>query len=316
MEWRAAVFFWKPNIMSVKTKGTIIALIGIAIWSTSGVLISYLLNNYPFSSLSLAFWRNLIISIFLFPVLVVFRRKALILEKKDHGFTLLHGGFLAVFNSIWVLSVFYNGASVATVLAYSSAGFTAILAYFIFQEKITGPKVAAIILSLGGSILVSKAYDPAMWELNTAGIIVGLTTGAFFAGYTLFGKASLQRRIDPWSSMFYTFLVGSGFIFIFNLVPTLPGASGSLMDMAPPMEAAGWFWMIFLSLGPTLMGFGFYNISMMFIPASVTNILATSEPAMTAIQAYFFLGEQLNGLQILGSLIILSAVLMLRISEK
>lgn len=302
--------------MSTKSKGTLIALIGIAIWSTSGVLISYLLINYPFTSLSLAFWRNLIISIFLLPVLFIFRRKSLILDKKHIVFTLFYGAFLAVFNSIWVLSVFYNGAAVATVLAYSSAGFTAILAYFIFQEKITGPKIVAIILSLGGSILVSKAYSPEMWANNLLGIVVGLTTGAFFAGYTLFGKASLLRHIDPWGSMFYTFLTGSAFILIFNLIPVIPGAAGSISAVVPVMETAGWAWMIFLSLGPTLLGFGMYNISMMFIPASVTNILATTEPAMTAIQAYFFLGEQLNWVQILGSLIIVSAVLILRLSEK
>lgn len=302
--------------MSNKSKGTLIALIGIAIWSTSGVLISYILTNYNVGSLSLAFWRNFIISIFLFPVLLIIRPRSLRLDRVHLSFIVLYGGFLAIFNSIWVLSVNYNGAAVATVLAYSSAGFTAILAFLIFKEPITAPKTAAIILSLTGSVLVSKAYIPEMWISNSLGIGIGLITGAFFAGYTLFGKASLQRRIDPWGSMFYTFFIGSVFILIFDQFALIPGASGSLMGIIPTMPFAGWAWMVFLSIGPTLMGFGLYNISMMYIPASVTNILATSEPAMTAVQAYFFLGEQLSSIQVIGSLVILFAVIIIQISNR
>lgn len=302
--------------MSNRSKGTFIALIGIAIWSTSGVLISYLLTTYPIGSITLAFWRNFIISLFLFPVLLIFRPRSLRLDRRYWPFIVLYGGFLAIFNSIWVLSVNYNGAAVATVLAYSSAGFTSILAYFIFKEPITAQKSAAILLSLTGSVLVSKAFVPEMWLSNALGISIGLVTGAFFAGYTLFGKASLQRQIDPWGSMFYTFFIGAFFILVFDQFTFLPGAAGSLPGVIPQMPFAGWAWMIFLSIGPTLMGFGLYNVSMMFIPASITNILATSEPAMTAVQAYFFLGEKLSWIQILGSLTILFAVVIVQVGEK
>lgn len=301
--------------MTTKTKGTLIALVGIAIWSTSGVLISYILNNYEISSLALAFWRNFIITIFLLPILLIYRRRSLRLDKKHFMFTLIYGCFLGIFNSIWVLSVNFNGAAVATVLAYSSAGFTAIFAYFIFREKITIHKVVAIILSMTGSIMVSKAYLPEMWQVNAISIVIGLVSGAFFAGYTLFGKASLQRQIDPWGSMFYTFFIGAMFILILSLFRSIPGAPATASEIVPNLGTIGWFWMIFLSIGPTLLGFGLYNVSMMFIPASVTNLLATSEPAMTAVQAYFLLGERLNWVQILGSVIILGAVIIIQFAK-
>lgn len=301
--------------MSTRTKGTLIALVGIAIWSTSGVLISFILTNYPISSLALAFWRNFIITLFLFPILLIFRRRALRFDRKHLLFTLLYGCFLGVFNSVWVLSVNFNGAAVATVLAYSSAGFTAVFAYFIFREKITIHKIIAIILSMTGSIMVSKAYLPEMWQVNAISIVIGLVSGAFFAGYTLFGKASLQRQIDPWGSMFYTFLIGAIFILVLSQFRAIPGAPATAAEIVPALGTIGWLWMIFLSIGPTLLGFGLYNVSMMFIPASVTNLLATSEPAMTAVQAYFFLGERLNWVQILGSFIILSAVIIIQFSK-
>ena len=49
--------------MSRLTRGYIIALIGITIWSTTGVLISYLIVNYKMPALLLAFWRNLLVCV-------------------------------------------------------------------------------------------------------------------------------------------------------------------------------------------------------------------------------------------------------------
>jgi drug/metabolite transporter (DMT)-like permease len=52
---------------------------------------------------------------------------------------------------------------------------------------------------------------------------------------------------------------------------------------------------------------------MQYLPSSIANLVATMEPVFTVITAYFLLGEMLNGLQMLGSLIIICAVLMMRI---
>ena len=63
-----------------------------------------------------------------------------------------------------------------------------------------------------------------------------------------------------------------------------------------------------LALFPTLLGFGFYNIALGYLQASVVNLLATLEPVMTALLAYALLGERLTGVQLLGSALILTAV--------
>ena len=55
---------------------------------------------------------------------------------------------------------------------------------------------------------------------------------------------------------------------------------------------------------------------MNYLPASITNLLATLEPAMTAIEAYIFLDERMTFLQIIGGLIILSAVLIVQLERE
>jgi drug/metabolite transporter (DMT)-like permease len=70
-----------------------------------------------------------------------------------------------------------------------------------------------------------------------------------------------------------------------------------------------------LAIGPTLVGFGLYNVSLGYLPSSVANLILTLEPAFTAGIAYILLGERLNGIQIGGSLMILAGVVFLRIYE-
>jgi len=64
-----------------------------------------------------------------------------------------------------------------------------------------------------------------------------------------------------------------------------------------------------------LLGFGLYNVAMKYLPASVASLLATTEPAMTTVEAYLFLNERMSVIQIVGSLVILFAVVMIRFDK-
>jgi drug/metabolite transporter (DMT)-like permease len=302
--------------MTRPAKGYLIALVGITLWSTTGVFISYLITNFGMPALLLAFWRNLFVCVALIPGLYFIRPSLLLPARSQLRFYVLYGFLLAVFNSIWSLSVKANGAAVATVLAYSSAGFTAILAWWLFKEKLGLPKIAAILLSLSGCVMVSNAYRADVWKLNPLAASTGLLSGLLFAAYTLTGKEVSHRQINTWTSMLYSFGFGSLFILIFNLFPGLPGAAGSVQALFPHLPFKGWFILILLSFVPTVFGFGLYNASMNYLPASITNLLATLEPAMTAVEAYVFLHERMTLIQILGSLVILSAVLIVQLERE
>jgi DME family drug/metabolite transporter len=301
--------------MTPLTKGYIIAIIGITLWSTTGIFIGYLMTNYAMSPLLIAFWRNLLVCVAAAPALFFIRPSLLRLHRSQIRFFVSFGLLLALFNSAWVLSVQANGAAVSTVLAYSSAGFTAILAWWFFKEQLGLPKIAAVTLSLIGCVLVANAYDPKMWAVNPLGIITGLVSGVLFAGYNLMGKEAAKRRINPWTSLLYTFAFASLFTFLFVLFWVVPGA-GSLSAVIPDLPANGWLMLIILSLIPTVIGFGLYNTSMNYLPASTVSLLATSEPALTAVEAYIFLNERMSIVQIVGGLLILSAVIMVRLEKE
>jgi drug/metabolite transporter (DMT)-like permease len=103
-----------------------------------------------------------------------------------------------------------------------------------------------------------------------------------------------------------------------NLLPggILPGGATAPSDFFWLGDAvAGWVILFLLAAGPTVLGFGLYNVSLSLLPSSVANLIVTLEPAFTTFIAYLVLNERLNEVQIQGSLMILASVVLLRIYE-
>ncbi|HEY6073611.1 MAG TPA: EamA family transporter [Anaerolineales bacterium] len=298
------------------SRGYAIAFIATVLWSTTGVLISYLSRTYQLPSLVLAFWRDCFVSFGMLVGLLALSRNRFRLPRSQWGFMVLYGLTPAIFNSMWTFSVQYNGAAVATVLAFSSPAMTAILSRLIFKEEFSRIKVISILLSLAGTLLVSGAINPQAWQINPAGIIFGLLTGLFFAIYNLEGKHASDLAIDSWTALLYSFAAAAVFLLLFNLgVDRLTGkpALGDLMWLGSSLS--GWGILFFLGVAPTLGGFGLYTLSMRYLSPTVSNLIATFEPVLTAVWAYFLFRELLGGVQLVGSLVLFAGLILLRLGE-
>jgi drug/metabolite transporter (DMT)-like permease len=300
------------------TRGYIIALISAAFLSTTAIFIRYLTQTYQIQALVLAFWRDAFVVITLVPLFLILRPALLHIPRQSVIFILFYGLVLALLNAMWTLSVALNGAAIATVLAYSSAAFTALLGWWILKERLDWAKLVAVGLSFGGCFLVSGAADPAAGTANLAGIGCGILSGVCYAGYSLMGRSAGQRGLNPWTTLLYTFGVAAIFLLIINLIPggLFPGAAIHPADLVSLGHSfSGWGILFLLAAGPTVAGFGLYNVSLTYLPSSVANLILTTEPAFTAVTAYFLLNEHLDGIQIAGSVLIVAGVVFLRIFE-
>jgi drug/metabolite transporter (DMT)-like permease len=241
-------------------------------------------------------WRLglLLVWLTLGPVLALLR-PALLCDQEQLRYLGLYGVQLAIFNSLWTLSVALNGAAVATVLVYSSAAFTALLGRWLLKEPLNWAKLAAVALSLAGCVLVSEAYDPGTWGGNPIGIVTGVLSGLGYAVYTLMGRSASQRGLNPWTTLVYSFGFASAVVLVANLLPgeVMPGAA---------VRAADMFWLgrgmdrvghrVVLAAGPTVMGFGLYMVSLTYLPSSIVNLIVSLKPPFTAAIAYVLLGER------------------------
>jgi drug/metabolite transporter (DMT)-like permease len=294
----------------------LIALTATVLWSSTGVFISYLNRTYAVPSLVMAFWRDLFVTLGLGLAFAFFLRAKFNLPRGQFGFMILYGLVLALFNSTWTFSVQFNGAAVATVLAFSSPAFTAVLSHWILKERITPLKLVSIGLSILGTVLVSNALNAAAWRGNPFGIGFGLVTGLVFACYNLMGKTAANREIDSWTTMLYSFGAATVFLFLFNLIFDAASATPVIANFFWLKDSLpAWEILLFLALGPTLCGFGLYTLSLGYLPATVTNLIASLEPVLTAIWAFLVFGEQLGGPQVLGGLLVFGGVVLLRVRD-
>ncbi len=229
-----------------------------------------------------------------------------------------YGFVLAVFNSLWTLSVALAGAAVSTVLVYTSAGFTVLLGRWFLKERLDLARILAVASTLGGCVLVSGAMDSNLREQGLPGILAGVLSGLGYAAYSLMGRAASRRGLNAWTTVLYTFGVAAAFLAAFNLFAggILPGTAARPAELLWLGNAwVGWGVLFLLAAGPTLAGFGLYNVSLGYLPAGVANLIVSLEPVFTAAIASAFLGERLSRLQIVGGLVILGGVALLRVHE-
>jgi len=299
------------------SRGYAIALTATVIWSFTGIIISYLVKEFALPSLVLSFWRNVFVSAGMVVGLLLFARQRFQLDKLHWGFMILYGLVLAVFNNMWTFSVQYNGAAVATVLAFSSPAMTAMLSKLVFKEKFSRIKIMSILLSIAGTVFVSGAYSLAAWNLNPLGILFGLGTGFMFAVYNLQGKAAGDRSIDSWTALFYSFSISTVFMLAFIMGNDLWITNKPLFGDMLWLGDAVWGWgvLAFLGVIPTLGGFGLYTLSIRYLSPTTSNLIATLEPVFTAMWAYMLWRELLTGPQLFGSLLLLIGVYLLRFSD-
>ncbi|MBI4915063.1 MAG: EamA family transporter [Acidobacteria bacterium] len=299
-------------------RGTSIAVAAAAVLSTTAIFIRYLTETTHVPALVLALWRDVFVVATLVPALGLLCPRLLRPERRHLRYLATYGLVLAAFNALWTVSVALNGAAVATVLVYSSAAFTALLGRLILAEPLSWAKAVAVAVSLGGCALVSGASDAAAWRAGTASILVGVLAGLGYAAYSLMGRSAAVRGLDPWTTVLATFGFASVFLLVANLLP-LPPATGVASRPADLFwlgdSVIAWGVLFVLAAGPTVAGFGLYNVSLGYLPSSVANLIVTMEPVFTAAIAFLVLDERLSGIQVAGSVMIVGAVLLLRIHE-
>jgi len=303
--------------LSRSGKGYLIALIGVAVWSATATLIGYLTSRYDFPPFLLAAWRDAIASLTLLATFLIVRRSLLRLPPGQWKFIVVYGVLLSLFNAMWTVSVVLNGAAVSTVLVYSSAAFTAVIAWPLFGEKLTPVRLVAILFRLAGCALVAGAFNPSAWRSNILGVITGLASGLCFSAYSLMGKETARRGISSWTALTYTFGLAAVMLSVYNfLLPHIGSTVLGSPSLIPSIDAPGWLVLILLAFGPTIGGYGLYSLSLNYLPATISNLIATLEPSLTAVQSYFLLGERFTLPQVTGSLLIIFGVVILRLLER
>ncbi|WP_051676933.1 DMT family transporter [Maridesulfovibrio frigidus] len=290
-------------------------LAGSALIALVAIFIKILVVDYSLPILVVAFWRNLFVCTALLIGLTLFKPELLRAGRKNLPVLAGYGFILTMLNGVWGGSVYFNGASVATVLVYISVPLTVIGQWWLGGEKPSARLIPSIVLCLIGCALVCGIQGISDFALTPMGMFLGLFSGVFYAGYALMGRECALRGINPYTVLMHIFAFAALFLLIADLFSNglIPGAATSPAQiLLPGVPLKVWGLILTLAMGPTMLGWLLINMSLSKLTPSVASILLTTEPMMTALIAIPTLGEYMTTMQWAGCFLILGGVIVLK----
>ncbi len=234
---------------------------------------------------------------------------------------LLAGAFFAVDLILWHHSIGDVGAGLATVLANVQVVLVPLVAWAILKEVPGRRVLAALPISLLGVVLISGALEQGAYGRNpTRGAIFGLGAGVAYVGFLLLlrhGGADLRRPSGP---LFDATAVAAVICVLIglvvgdaHLVPTgnAPHSASSLATCGAPVSSCwpGAAWLLTLALTSQVLGWLLITASLPRLPAALTSLLLTVQPIGSVALGALIFGEAPSGLQLVGVLVVLAALL-------
>jgi drug/metabolite transporter (DMT)-like permease len=295
----------KRKPLPKRLAGILLVITATLCWATSGIFINLIIRQSGLSAVGLAFWRDLTTAVLLFLGLLVIKPELLRVKRRDLPWLIGMGAIsIGIFHIFWNKAVVMIGASLATVVQCNAPIFVTIMAWFLFQEALTGRKIIAVALAAAGTVLVAGLNSAGDWKILPIGLLIALASAITYGSLSLFGK-KLSGDYNAWTIMFYIFAFGTLTLFIFQLGSPDPWPAGS--GIVP--------YFIGFVLISTIIGFGLYTTALSKLPASVASITATTEILFASILAYFFLQERMDAWQIAGAVLIISGVVLVSLDK-
>jgi drug/metabolite transporter (DMT)-like permease len=256
--------------------------------------------------LAIAFLRLFLAAIILIPFSL--RRVCLTwkdLDNKDRWRVISAGMFLGIHMLLWVTSVTKTTVASAAFLIITQPLMVAVLAHFLLAERINRWVAYAIILTLLGAALINGG-DIQFGAQYLWGDFLALLGAMFGAFYLLAGRSIRPKvHIIPYVTLIY----GIAALTLLPICIILQTPLTSLSKNA-------YFWIMMLTLIPTLIGHSMYNWALRYLRVFTVNIGIVVEPIGATLMAWFFFREQPSLMLYHGALLLIAALILAFRGEK
>ena len=285
--------------MRLTHRSLVQTFLGASFWGISGTAAQALFQIYNFPVVSLVTIRMLLSAL------------ALMIIIRPH---LPSQPFLPMI----MLGIFgYAGSSLAYLEAiqYSNAA-TATLLQFLFLPMVAGYEALTgslrwthlwtltLFLAILGTLLLIVGTNFQIL-VTPIGLLFGLLAAVAGAYYNL-GSRIYVRTYGPWWTTSWGFAIGGLVSLPFGLISlrdyVLPSSIGGLTELV--------FLVVVVTIFGTLLAFSLYISGLEHLSATEVGIASSSEPIMSAVASYIFLGLVLALTQYVGGALIILAVIL------
>lgn len=174
-----------------------------------------------------------------------------------------------------------------------------VLVWMRFVQRRPVPKSTwtAALVAIVGVIAVVGAWNSE--AIDPIGLAAGVASMVLYASYLLIGE-HLSTRLPVLSTIAYGFAV-SALIWVIVVPPTIVSVS-----------AAVWFQLVWIGILGTAVPFLLVIQALSTVDSGSVGVVATLEPVVAAGAAWLFLEQSLSGLQILGGVLVVTAVVVVQ----
>ncbi|MER5554021.1 DMT family transporter [Streptomyces sp. NPDC002793] len=283
---------------------------GIA-WGTAGAAASLLFRISDLGPLALSFWRCAGGLVLLAGALVVRPRRprTAVEPRRRRLLRVLGTGIgLTVFQSAYFAAVEATGLAVGTVVTLGAGPvLIAVGARLILGERLGRGGIAAVAGALTGLAVLVLGGEAA--EVRPAGVLLALLSAAGYAAITLLTRWLGRDGAagDPLSTSAWAFGVGA-----VGLLP-MAAVEGLVPHTA---DTAQVLWLlVYVAAVPTALAYALYFAGAAAVRSATVSVIMLLEPVSAAVIAVTVLRERLTAATVIGTLLLLTAVMGLAYAE-
>jgi len=220
-------------------------------------------------------------------------------EKDPFWKLILSGLSTGSVSILYYMCVELIPASIAIILLMQFIWMSVLVEFIIFREKPSRLQILSVLLVLGGTALAAGVFNQEAFTLSIKGIAFGLLAAFAYAIFLIVnGRVGNSYPAVQKSALMLT----GACILVFTVFPPTFLFSGILAEGL-------WFWGILLSLFGTVLPPLFYAIGIPKVGIPLSSILSAVELPVAVGMSYFLLSESVTGLQWLGVIVILLAII-------
>ncbi|WP_432666038.1 DMT family transporter [Wukongibacter baidiensis] len=268
-----------------------------------GAFIAGKIGVTQFPPLSLTFFRFLIATLIVFPIMVMFEKKEWKLKKQDLPIIFILG-LVGIFgyHALFFTALKYTTAIDSSMIVATSPLVTSILASIIVGEKLGIKRLGAIGLALSGVLLSVSNGDISVLKnmsINVGNIIM---LGAVLcqATYSVLSK-KVMNRYSPMIITSYSFLVGTIILIPFVI-------TDNPVTYITNVTWKGWLSVTYMAVFASAIAFLFQQTAIKNIGASKTMSFINLVPVFSIILSAIILKEKITMIKFFSALIIIAGV--------